>query len=306
MNKEVIKRPVQPSFPILLSPVSHLSFSFLSLIVFISFSDLVFFLSLFALLATRHLFCTRIFIIYPRTYIYSEVYRKKRYTITRLFIPPSFHETTVSSLRMEKPSIKSRAQHVLASATPRRLKNYFLKRRKKKAAKQEQQQTREIAHTPSPIPPSAHTTSPAPSHDNDLDNNSPNPPILEQQLQEPQQHDASLHTDRSRNTYDVSTESSHSSAPGASEGKRRGRRRRLTDRLFGLHKKIRWRNKRKEENPAGAVCGCGRPLKAGWECEYCRFTCPHCHRALGLGEACDRCQMNNGVDRDNNNGDRHD
>lgn len=207
---------------------------------------------------------------------------------------------------MEKPSIKSRAQHVLASATPRRLKNYFLKRRKKKAAKQEQPQSREIAHAPSPIP------SPTPSPNSDLDGVSPNALIQEQQQQQqeqrpqPRHHDASLETDRSRNTDDISTESSHSGAPEPSAEKRRSRRRRLTDRLFGLHKKIPWRNKRKEEIPAGAVCGCGRPLKAGWECEYCRFTCPHCHRALGLGETCDRCQMNNGADRNNNNGDRHD
>ena len=88
------------------------------------------------------------------------------------------------------------------------------------------------------------------------------------------------------------------------------RPKRLTARVLGLHNKI-WRRKKKndtrkkqqrelsqgeededeeDEGSQPAVCGCGRPLEAGWECSYCRFTCPTCHRALGEGEQCSRCQ----------------
>ncbi|KAI8149565.1 hypothetical protein BJV82DRAFT_126655 [Fennellomyces sp. T-0311] len=64
--------------------------------------------------------------------------------------------------------------------------------------------------------------------------------------------------------------------------------RRLTDRVLGLHNKI-WRRKSTQDQQV--VCGCGRPLETGWECAYCRFTCPTCHRALGEGEQCSRCQV---------------
>ncbi|KAI7857270.1 hypothetical protein BDC45DRAFT_500795 [Circinella umbellata] len=91
------------------------------------------------------------------------------------------------------------------------------------------------------------------------------------------------------------------------------RSKRLTARVLGLHNKI-WRRKKEndsckkqqrelsqgeeyedeeDEESQPAVCGCGRPLEAGWECSYCRFTCPTCHRALGEGEQCSRCQPSN-------------
>lgn len=57
----------------------------------------------------------------------------------------------------------------------------------------------------------------------------------------------------------------------------------LTARVFGF----KWRKKNKEQK---TVCGCGRPLDAGWDCPYCRNSCPTCHRALGEGEQCERCQ----------------
>ncbi|KAI7884167.1 hypothetical protein K492DRAFT_174372 [Lichtheimia hyalospora FSU 10163] len=44
-----------------------------------------------------------------------------------------------------------------------------------------------------------------------------------------------------------------------------------------------------------ALCGCGRPLKAGWFCSNCRLVCPTCHRALGQGEQCSRCQIDTGT-----------
>lgn len=69
------------------------------------------------------------------------------------------------------------------------------------------------------------------------------------------------------------------------------RPRRWKDQIFGLHNKI---FRRKE-----AVCGCGRPLKPGWECPYCRRTCSTCQRALGEDEECTRCRS----DTVNNNGD---
>ncbi|KAI9492407.1 hypothetical protein BDB00DRAFT_438489 [Zychaea mexicana] len=81
--------------------------------------------------------------------------------------------------------------------------------------------------------------------------------------------------------------------------------RRFTARVLGLHNKI-WRRKKKHQqqkqqeaddedddndnDDQQAVCGCGRPLEAGWECPHCRFTCPTCQRALGEGEQCSRCQ----------------
>ncbi|KAI9312670.1 hypothetical protein BX666DRAFT_1985419 [Dichotomocladium elegans] len=60
-------------------------------------------------------------------------------------------------------------------------------------------------------------------------------------------------------------------------------RHRLTDQVVRLHRKI-WRKKSKVP-----VCGCGRPLKAGWECSVCRLSCPRCHRALMEREECSRC-----------------
>lgn len=61
------------------------------------------------------------------------------------------------------------------------------------------------------------------------------------------------------------------------------RPRRIATRILGLHNKL-WRRQQ-----TVAVCGCGRPLKAGWNCSNCRLVCPNCQRALGDGEKCSRC-----------------
>ncbi|KAI7885167.1 hypothetical protein K492DRAFT_172497 [Lichtheimia hyalospora FSU 10163] len=59
--------------------------------------------------------------------------------------------------------------------------------------------------------------------------------------------------------------------------------RRIATRILGLHNKL-WRRQQ-----TVAVCGCGRPLKAGWNCSNCRLVCPNCQRALSDGEKCSRC-----------------
>lgn len=61
------------------------------------------------------------------------------------------------------------------------------------------------------------------------------------------------------------------------------RPRRIATRILGLHNKL-WRRQQ-----TVAVCGCGRPLKAGWNCSNCRLVCPNCQRALSDGEKCSRC-----------------
>lgn len=127
---------------------------------------------------------------------------------------------------------------------------------------------------------------------------------------------------------------------GKNKKKKRLSTRQMTDRIIGLHNKILRRNSsNKAQSPASqpeqhdssketrqkipehqeeeleeeddddddgledmkqALCGCGRPLKAGWFCSNCRLVCPTCHRALGQGEQCSRCQIDTGGGNDGN------
>lgn len=88
-------------------------------------------------------------------------------------------------------------------------------------------------------------------------------------------------------TGKASSSSSSSSASSYSSQQQQkqstSRPRRIATRILGLHNKF-WRRQQ-----TVAVCGCGRPLKAGWNCSNCRLVCPNCQRALSDGEKCSRC-----------------
>lgn len=46
-----------------------------------------------------------------------------------------------------------------------------------------------------------------------------------------------------------------------------------------------------------ALCGCGKPLSAGWDCKRCRTNCTGCNRALASDEKCSRCCVKRGTEK---------
>jgi hypothetical protein len=46
-----------------------------------------------------------------------------------------------------------------------------------------------------------------------------------------------------------------------------------------------------------AICGCGKPLSAGWDCKQCRTNCTGCNRALASDEKCSRCSVKRGTEK---------
>lgn len=46
-----------------------------------------------------------------------------------------------------------------------------------------------------------------------------------------------------------------------------------------------------------AICGCGKPLSAGWDCKQCRINCTGCNRALASEEKCGRCSVERNTEK---------